>query len=281
MKFSNGFSMGQFVPGESRVHSLDPRCKIMGMFILLAVPFAAKKPLDFVPAAFCLYAISAASGIRFAKLLRAGRPVLFLIAFTAILNLFWTPGREITRLGPLRVTAEGVTLAFCVSLRIYCLVMMAAALMMTTSPMDFASGAERLMSPLAVIKFPVSEMAMMMTIALRFIPTLFEESERIMKAQMSRGADFESGGLIKRARAYIPILAPLFIQVFVRADNLATAMESRCYVPGAPRTKLNPLVWRSRDTAAMACVIAFVVFSLVWNRYIYRLADLLCPESLF
>jgi energy-coupling factor transport system permease protein len=164
------------------------------------------------------------------------------------------------------------------SLRIYCLVMMAAALMMTTSPMDFASGAERLMSPLAAVKFPVSEIAMMMTIALRFIPTLFDESERIMKAQISRGADFESGGLIKRARAYIPILAPLFIQVFTRADNLATAMESRCYVPGAPRTRLNPLVWSSRDTAAMTCVVASVICALVWNRYIYRLAVLLCPE---
>jgi energy-coupling factor transport system permease protein len=281
MKFSNGFSIGQFVPGESSVHLLDPRCKIIGMFVLLAVPFAAEKPIDFVPAIFCLYAISAASRIRFAKLLRAGRPVLFLIAFTAILNLFWTPGHTIARIGPLRVTEEGITLAFCMSLRIYCLVMMAAALMMTTSPMDFASGAERLMLPLAVLKFPVSEIAMMMTIALRFIPTLFDESERIMKAQISRGADFESGGLIKRARAYIPILAPLFIQVFTRADSLATAMESRCYMPGAPRSRLNPLVWNSRDTAAMACVIAFVVFSAVWNRYIYPLASSLCPEWLF
>ncbi|MDR1133972.1 MAG: energy-coupling factor transporter transmembrane protein EcfT [Synergistaceae bacterium] len=268
MKFSNGFSIGQFIPGESFVHSLDPRCRITGMFILLVLPFSAEKPLDFVPAVFCLYVISAASRIPFAKLLRSGRPVLFLIAFTAILNLFWTPGHEVARLGPLRITSEGINLAFCMSLRIYCLVMTAAVLMMTTSPMDFASGAERLMSPLALVKFPVSEIAMMMTIALRFIPTLFDESERIMKAQISRGADFESGGLIKRARAYIPILAPLFIQVFTRADSLATAMESRCYVPGAPRTRLNPLVWSARDTAAMACAVAFVVFSAVWNRYI-------------
>ncbi|MDR3166123.1 MAG: energy-coupling factor transporter transmembrane protein EcfT [Synergistaceae bacterium] len=281
MKLSNGFSIGQFVPGESFVHSLDPRCKITALFILLAIPFAAEKPLDFIPAVFCLYVISAASHIRFTKLLRSGRPVLFLIAFTAALNLFWTPGHEVARLGPLRITSEGVTLAFCMSLRIYCLVMMAAALMVTTSPMDFAGGAERLMSPMAVVKFPVSEIAMMMTIALRFIPTLFEESERIMKAQISRGADFESGGLVKRARAYIPILAPLFIQVFTRADCLATAMESRCYVPGAQRTKLNPLIWTSRDTAAMACVVASVVCSLVWNRYIYRLAALLCQGSLF
>ena len=281
MKFSNGFSMGQFVSGESFVHSLDPRCKIVGLFLLLAVPFAAEKPLDFIPAVFCIYAISAASRIRLINLLRAGRPVLFLIAFTAVLNLLWTPGHEIARLGPIRVTSEGMTLAFCMSLRIYCLVIMAAALMMTTSPMDFASGAERLMSPLAAVKFPVSETAMMMTIALRFIPTLFDESERITKAQISRGADFESGGLVKRARAYIPILAPLFIQVFTRADSLATAMESRCYVPGAPRSRLNPLVWSSRDTAAMACAVASVIFALAWNRYICRLVALLCPESLF
>jgi energy-coupling factor transport system permease protein len=271
MKLSGGVSIGQFIPGESYVHSLDPRCKIIGIFILLAAPFIAKSPSDFIPIALALAALTRLSRIKLGTVLRSGRPVVFLVAFTVVLNIFWTPGHELARIGPLSVTREGVTLAFCIGLRLYFLVMFAALMMMTTSPMAFAGGLESILSPLAVLRFPVSEMAMMMTIALRFIPTFFEETDKILKAQMSRGADFESGGLIKRARAFIPVLVPLFVLVFARAENLAVAMESRGYVPGVPRSRLNPLVWNMRETVSLFCVAAFVIFTALWDRYMPEL----------
>ena len=267
MKLHGGISIGQFIPGESYVHSLDPRCKIIGVFIMLAAPFIAKSPSDFIPIAFALAAITRLARIRLGTVLRSGRPVVFLVAFTVILNMFWTPGRELARIGPLRVTEEGVILAFCVGFRLYFLVMFAAILMMTTSPMAFAGGLESILSPLAALRFPVSEMAMMMTIALRFIPTFFEETDKILKAQISRGADFESGGLIKRARSFIPVLVPLFVLVFARAENLAIAMESRGYVPGIPRSRLNPLVWTARETISILSVAVFMIFSVLWDRY--------------
>ncbi|MDR3075767.1 MAG: energy-coupling factor transporter transmembrane protein EcfT [Synergistaceae bacterium] len=267
MKLSSGVSIGQFVPGESVIHSLDPRCKILCIFILMAGPFLASNPAGFVPMAVYLALLCRLSEIKIRTVLRSGRPIVFLVAFTAVLNLFWTPGNELFRLGPLRITEEGVTLALAMGLRLYFLVMFASMLMMTTSPMAFASGVESILSPLARLRVPVSEIAMMMTIALRFIPTLFEETDRILKAQISRGADFESGGMLKRARSYIPVLVPLFVLVFARAENLATAMESRCYVPGLPRTRLNPLVWRVSDTAALACASVFVLLSVLWGRY--------------
>ncbi|MDR3279433.1 MAG: energy-coupling factor transporter transmembrane protein EcfT [Synergistaceae bacterium] len=275
MKLSNGFSIGQFIPGDSFVHSLDPRCKIIVTFVLLAGLFMAGNPADFVLWAACLAICSAASRVKFSSILRSGRPVLFLVVFTVVLNLFWTPGREIFRIGFLKITEEGLILAFVMGLRLYFLVMFAAVLMMTTSPMSFSDGLERLLSPLAILRFPVSEMAMMMTIALRFIPTLFEETDRILKAQISRGADFESGGLLKRARSYIPVLVPLFVLVFARAENLATAMESRCYVPGAPRTRMNPLSWSVRDTNALLYAIFFVALSKLWTMYMPQMARLL------
>ena len=267
MRLTSGVFIGQFVPGESIAHSLDPRCKIVGIFVLLGGLFTARSPVDFIPWVLMLEALSRLSRISVKTILKAGRPVVFLAALTVLLNMFWTPGRELARLGFLRITEEGLILAFSMGLRLYFLVIFAALLMMTTSPMSFSDGLECLLSPLSLIKLPVSEMAMMMTIALRFIPTFFEETDRIIKAQMSRGADFESGGLIRRARAFIPVLVPLFVLVFARAENLATAMESRCYVPGAPRSKLHPLAWGARDTAAIACAAAFVLFSVLWGRY--------------
>jgi len=279
MKFGGGFSIGQFIPGESLVHLLDPRCKIMCVFIMMAGPFIAKSPLGFIPMFIFLAAVCRLSGVKIVTVLRSGRPIVFLVLFTVVLNLFWTPGTEIARLGPLKITKEGISLAVSMGLRLYFLVMYASMLMMTTSPMAFAAGAERLMSPLARLRLPVAEIAMMMTIALRFIPTLFEETDRILKAQISRGADFESGGILKRARSYIPVLVPLFVLVFARAENLATAMESRCYVPGNPRTRLNPLVWQMADTAAITAVSAFIFLSALWSRYALLLMSL-CLEFL-
>ena len=270
MRFMNGISLGQFIPGDSPIHNLDPRCKIVATFALLAGLFLASTPYDFILWGLLLCLLSRFSKISVGTILRSGRPVLFLIVITVILNLFWAPGREIFCLGPLSVTQEGVVFAFSMGMRLYFLVVFAGMLMMTTSPMSFSDGLERLFSPLAKVGFPASEMAMMMTIALRFIPTLFEETDRILKAQISRGADFESGGLIKRAKSFIPVLIPLFVLVFQRAENLAVAMESRCYVPGEKRTRLNPIVWRVGDTLAIAFVIGYIALVMFIERVFFR-----------
>lgn len=270
----NTISLGQFIPGESYIHNLDPRCKIVATFALLAGLFAASSPYDFSLWALLLWILSRLSKISVGTILRSGRPVLFLIVITVVLNLFWTPGIEIVRLGPLSITDQGVLLAVSMGLRLYFLVVFAAMLMMTTSPMSFSDGFERLFSPLAKIGFPASEMAMMMTIALRFIPTLFEETDRILKAQISRGADFESGGLVKRARSFVPVLIPLFVLVFQRAENLAVAMESRCYVPGARRSRLNPLRWRTSDTLAIAATLSYIALVIFVERAFFGTAAL-------
>ena len=218
----------------------------------------ASSPLDFIFWAALLAALSRMSQISMSTILRSARSIRFLIIITVILNILWTPGSELIRFGFIRITTEGLILSFSMGMRLYFLVVFAGMLMMTTSPMSFSDGLERLLSPLARFGLPVSEMAMMMTIALRFIPTLFEETGRILKAQISRGADFESGGLIKRVSSFIPVLIPLFVLVFQRAENLAVAMESRCYLPGARRTRLNPLVWSSSDSIALISLLLFI-----------------------
>jgi energy-coupling factor transport system permease protein len=270
MSLLNNITLGQFIPGNSFIHRLDPRCKIACTFLLLAGIFMASEPLDFTLWALLLAALSRLSDIPAATVLRAGRPVALLVAVTVLINLIWTPGHELVRIGPLRITEEGVSVAASMGLRLFFLVIFAAMLMMTTSPMEFSDGLERLLSPLGALGLPTSEMSMMMTIALRFIPTLFEETDRILKAQISRGADFESGGIIKRARSFIPVLIPLFVLVFQRAENLATAMEARCYSPGARRTRLHPLRWTLGDSLAIAALAVFIVAVVLIDRGLIR-----------
>lgn len=270
MQLTSGVSLGQFVPGDSFIHGLDPRCKILATFVLLSGLFAASSPYDFILWTILLFLLSALSRTSMRTVLRSGRPVLFLVVVTVLLNMFWTPGEELLRLGPLRVTREGAVLAFSMGMRLFFLVIFASLLMMTTSPMAFSSGLERLFSPLAKIGLPASEMAMMMTIALRFIPTLFEETDRILKAQISRGADFESGGPIKRAKSFLPVLIPLFVLVFQRAENLAVAMEARCYMPGALRTKLNALKWRTNDSLALLALSLYIAAVILIERHLFQ-----------
>jgi energy-coupling factor transport system permease protein len=267
MQFLSGISLGQFIPGESFIHRLDPRCKIISTFCLLGGLFSASNIPDFALWTVLLLSLSKFSGVPPRTILRSARPVIFLILITVLLNVFWTPGREVLRVSFFRVTEEGIMLALQMGMRLFFLVVFASMLMMTTSPMAFSDGLERLLSPLAKFGFPASEMAVMMTIALRFIPTLFEETDRILKAQISRGADFESGGLLKRARSFIPVLVPLFILVFQRAENLAVAMESRCFVPGLARTRLNPLIWTVRDSVALFGLLLFISLVIFLDRY--------------
>ena len=271
MNFLSNMTLGQFIPGDSYIHGLDPRCKIIGTFLLLAGLFMASAPLDFAVWALLLVFFSFLSQTKLRIILRAARPVWILVVITAVLNVFWTPGHEVFRLGFFRVTQEGLTVAFCMGMRLFFLVIFASMLMMTTSPMAFSDGLERLLSPLAKVGFPASEMAMMMTIALRFIPTLFEETDRILKAQISRGADFETGGVIKRARSFIPVLIPLFVLVFQRAENLAIAMESRCYVAGAKRSRMYPLAWRLHDSGALLMLSAYIGLAILLSRSLFPL----------
>lgn len=263
---SFGASFGRFVQADSLVHRLDPRCKILCLVAVLGGLFAGTVPSAFILWCLFLLVLCAISKLSVGAVLRSARSVRALVVITFVLDLFWTPGRELVSVGPLSVTAEGLIMAAALSLRLCLLVIFAGLLMMTTSPMAFSDGLERLFSPLRRIGLPTSEFAMMMTIALRFIPTLFEETDRIVRAQLSRGADLESGGPIRRARAFLPILVPLFVLVFRRAETLASAMESRCYVPGAARSRLHPLAWTRRDTAALLVTCAFTVAAVAAGR---------------
>lgn len=231
----------------------------------------ASMPADFALWAVLLVSFSLLSKTKLRVILRSARAVWVLVVITAVLNALWTPGQEVFRVGFLRVTREGLIIAFSMGMRLFFLVIFASMLMMTTSPMAFSDGLERLLSPLSKLGFPSSEMSMMMTIALRFIPTLFEETDRILKAQLSRGADFETGGIIKRARSFIPVLIPLFVLVFQRAENLATAMESRCYVAGKKRSRMNPLLWRARDSGAILMLAGYIGFVVFLDRAVFPL----------
>ena len=229
-------TLGQYFPGNSVVHKLDPRTKLIMVVVYIAALFLAKWFISYALMAAVLAACVAVSKVPPKSLVRGLKPVLFIIAFTAVLNLFYTPGREIWRWWIFKITWEGIETAFFMMLRITMLIMGTFLLTYTTSPIRLTDGLESLLGPLKKIRVPVHELSMMMSIALRFIPTLIEETDKIMSAQKARGADFETGNILQRAKAMIPLLVPLFISAFRRADELAVAMECRCYHGGDGRT---------------------------------------------
>ena len=225
-------TLGQYFPGDTPIHRLDPRTKLILVVVYIVALFLAKRFVSYgVVLAFLLLVILL-SKISLRVIAKSIRPLLLIIALTAILNLFYTQGEIIAQFWIFRITKEGVVNAVLMMLRITMLVVGTFMLTYTTSPIALTDGLERLLSPLKRLRFPVHELSMMMCIALRFIPTLIEETDKIISAQKARGADFESGNVIRRARALIPILVPLFITAFRRADELATAMECRCYHGG-------------------------------------------------
>ena len=265
---TNAIVLGQFVPGDSPVHRLDPRTKILAMIAYIVLVFLVRAmPVFAVPLLFVLGALLA-SGVPARYALSSLRPMRWLIAFMFLINLFFTQGdRVLFSWWIIRVTAEGLRQAVFISLRLILLVAGTSLLTLTTSPIALTDGLERLLKPLKRIRFPAHELAMMMTIALRFIPTLLEETERIRKAQMARGADFETGGLLARARAMGPLLVPLFVSAFRRADELAMAMESRCYHGGEGRTRMHELHYARRDLLAallIALLLAAVPVIQLW-----------------
>ncbi|MEG0570792.1 MAG: energy-coupling factor transporter transmembrane component T [Oscillospiraceae bacterium] len=235
-------SIGQFFPGKSIVHKLDPRLKLILTMVYVVVLFLLKNPLSYILAILFLVVINLCAKIPLKIVAKSIKPILPLILFTSVLNLFFVSGTIILfKFWIFTISLEGIKLAIMMSVRIVCLIIGTSLLTYTTSPIALTDAIERLFKPLKYVKFPVHEMAMMMTIALRFIPTLIEETDKIMSAQKARGADLETGSLIKRAKALIPILIPLFVSAFRRAEELALAMECRCYRGGEGRTRMKQL----------------------------------------
>ena len=240
-------TLGQFIPGGSVIHRLDPRIKLLLTFVVIVFLFVAGNFIAMgLMVAFVLLAMIL-SGVSMRLYLKSMKAILFIILFTSILNLFYGSGEPILQVGFIKITLDGVLRAAYISLRIICLVFISSVLTFTTSPTELTDALERLMKPLRCLKVPVHEIAMMMTIALRFVPTLLEETDKIMSAQKARGADLESGGIFQRIRALVPILIPLFVSAFRRAYDLAMAMECRCYHGGEGRTKMKQLHLRRLD----------------------------------
>ena len=260
-------TLGQYFPGNTPAHRLDPRTKLLLVILYIVALFCAKNILSYGVAALALLAAVRVSKVGWKQLLRGFKPVLFIVVFTGLLNMFVTPGEALVKLGFLQITAEGLANAVRMVLRIMLLIMGTFLLTYTTSPISLTDGLERLLDPLKKIRVPVHELAMVMSIALRFIPTLIEETDKIMSAQRARGADFESGNLVERARAMLPILVPLFVSAFRRADELAVAMECRCYHGGEGRTKLRVLQYRRADMVALVLGSVLAAGTIVLGRF--------------
>ena len=260
-------TLGQFFPGNTLVHRLDPRTKLACVALYIVALFTAKSFLAYGIIAAVLILSIRISRVGWKALTKGLKPILIILVFTAAMNLFFNEGTPIADVWLLRrITWEGLERAVMMVLRIVMLIMGTFLVTYTTSPIRLTDGLEALLNPLKKLHLPVHELAMMMSIALRFIPTLIEETDKIMSAQKARGADFESGNLFQRARALVPILVPLFISAFRRADELATAMECRCYHGGEGRTKLHVLRYEKRDYAVMALFALLAVGMIVMRR---------------
>ncbi|MDT8284437.1 MAG: energy-coupling factor transporter transmembrane component T [Thermovirgaceae bacterium] len=259
MKFLNNMTLGQYVPVDSQIHSLDPRSKIIATIVCLTGVFLVREPYGFLSWGLFFVLMVSVSRLPGSLIISSSRPVWILIAFTSVIHLFFTKGVPVFSWGFLEITREGLEMAVRMGLRLLMLVLFAGFLTLTTSPTELADGLESLFSPLKRFGFPAHELAMMMTIALRFIPTLLNETERIMKAQIARGADLDRGGPLRRLRAFIPVLVPLFVIVFQRADDLATAMEARNYTGGEGRTRMYPLRWSVTDSGVLMLTLLFAI----------------------
>ena len=261
-------TLGQYFPGTTLAHKLDPRTKILLVTLYIVALFCAKGIVTYGILALCLAVCVKISKVGLKALVKGLKPVLFIILFTGILNLFFTPGDYyVLELGFVHVSNVGLHNAIFMVVRIMLLIMGTFLMTYTTSPISLTDGLERLLGGLKKVHVPVHELAMMMSIALRFIPTLIEETDKIMCAQRARGADFDSGNLIQKAKAMIPILVPLFISAFRRADELATAMECRCYHGGEGRTKLHVLKYESRDYVALVLGVLVLAAVIVLRRF--------------
>ena len=260
-------TIGQYFPGNSAVHRLDPRFKIIITAVFIVSLFCADNFLGLLISCVFMLISFLISKIPLKLMMKSIKPIVPIIIFTTVLNLFFLDGVTLFKLGFLKITYEGVRTSVFMIIRIIALIMGSSLLTYTTSPITLTDAIERLMSPLAKIHLPVHELAMMMTIALRFIPTLIEETDKIMSAQKARGADMESGNLMQRAKALTPILIPLFVSAFRRAEELALAMECRCYHGGEGRTRLYQLRYAKRDYLAFGVAAALLAVMLVFRHF--------------
>lgn len=257
-------TIGQYYPTKSLIHQLDPRTKILATFAYIMSLFIVDHYIGYLVIALFVYGLTKIAKIPLKFILKGLKAIFIIIVFTVILNVFMAPGDTILfEFGWIKVTLEGLELALKMVSRLVLLIVGSSLLTLTTSPIELTDGIESLLNPFRRIGVPAHEIAMMMSISLRFIPILLEETDKIMKAQMARGADFESGGLIKRAKALIPILVPLFISAFRRADELAMAMEARCYRGGENRTRMKELAYERKDYLAggvMSLLVLMTIF---------------------
>lgn len=265
-------TLGQYFPVKSPMHRTDPRMKICLTVFAIVLIFVARNFLSLAVSVLFIGVGMACSKIPLKLYLKSLKPILFIIVFTAVLNIFYGSGDPLVQLGWLKITLSGILNSVFVSIRIVTLILASSVLTFTTSPTQLTDAIERLLRPLAKLHVPVHEFAMMMTIALRFVPTLLEETDKIMSAQKARGADMESGGIVQRIKALVPVLIPLFVSAFRRAYDLATAMESRCYHGGEGRTKMKILKFGHTDWV----VLVFAVLALG----LFITANILIPPVL-
>lgn len=264
-------TIGQYYPSNSILHRLDPRMKLIGTVVYIISLFLFDSFWGYLVTGLFLVSVIRLSKVPVKFILKGLKAVIMLLLFTLVFNLFLTPGNEIFELGFLKITEEGVRFAIFMALRLVQLILGSSLMTFTTTPNELTDAIERLLGFLKVIRVPVHEVAMMMSIALRFIPILLEETDKIMKAQQARGADFETGGLIKRAKAMVPILVPLFISAFRRASDLAMAMEARCYRGGKGRTKMKPLKYKGRDAMTLVVFVAYLTAVVMVERHFPQL----------
>ncbi|MBS6105570.1 energy-coupling factor transporter transmembrane component T [Anaerococcus sp.] len=259
----NKVTIGQYLPFDTFMHRLDPRVKLIGVFAYIITIFFVDDFITFIPFVILLFAMLYTAKIPVKSVFKSLRPLLFIIIVTAIINLFTAPGNTLVSFGHLTITDEGVYKTLFTVIRLILIILSTSILTYTTSPMELTYGLEKLFSPLKRFGFPAGELAMMISISLRFIPTLFDEANKIRMAQMARGADFESGNIINRAKAMIPLLVPLFINSFKRSDELATAMEARMYRIGEERTRLNEIFMDKTDYTTLYVFLGFCVLVIL------------------
>ncbi|MBQ7839036.1 MAG: energy-coupling factor transporter transmembrane protein EcfT [Lachnospiraceae bacterium] len=259
-------TLGQYYQTESVVHRLDCRVKLVATLVFIISLFVVDNIWGYVLAAGFLAVCIKLSNVPFKFMVRGMKSILFLMLFAMVFNLFLTPGTPLITIWKLTITMEGVVFAAKMAIRLTLLIIGSSLMTLTTTPNHLTDGLESLLNPLKKLKVPVHEVAMMMSIALRFIPILLEETDKIMKAQIARGADFESGNLIQKAKAMVPIFVPLFIAAFRRANDLAMAMEARCYRGGEGRTKMKPLIYQKRDYIAYTVLLLYLVCTVVVGR---------------
>lgn len=251
-------TLGQYYPGQSLIHRLDPRVKIIATLLFIIELFIVNNFIGFAICAGVMAVCVLVSRVPLSFIMRGLKPIIIILLFTFLLNIFMVDGKVIWTMGPLKVTMEGVITAVFMAIRLILLIIGSSLLTLTTTPIRLTDGIERLLSPFERFGLPAHDIAMMMSIALRFIPTLLDEADKIMKAQQARGADFESGNIMRRARSLVPILIPLFVSAFRIAQDLAMAMESRCYRGGKGRTRLHEMRFRKEDVIGMTMLFVFL-----------------------